>query len=147
MDPAMVNVDAVRLNDVPSIGAFASARALAWVVDTTFHRGIKHDTLAAVSKVRSIEDNAMFGQRQWGLGFQVYTLAGGVSSGAGVTVLVRHSFGGSFLLVCPKLKITMVVAVNKLSLDRAATATIVSMLCNKLGLGDSAVLFAGGMFN
>jgi hypothetical protein len=99
-----------------------------------------------VSEVISIENNAMFGTREWGLGFQIYTLIGSVSSGAGVKVLVHHSFGGNFLLVCPTLKITLVVAVNKLSLDRSATAVIVSMICKKLGLGDSDVLFEGGMF-
>jgi hypothetical protein len=60
MDPAMVNVDAVRTKDVPSIGAFASARGLARVVDTTFHRGIKPKTLKVSWCARSLASGKCF---------------------------------------------------------------------------------------
>ncbi|GBG26407.1 Lateral signaling target protein 2-like [Hondaea fermentalgiana] len=143
LDPCCVNASALRESSVPSFGAFGTARGLASVAASFFHKPASGKLVNRLSHgpLRT-ETSPLYGEMAWSLGLQVF-----IMPDTGIRMLVHHAFGGSMLVLVPELKVCVSVLVNCLTLDRTVTRDILVLVCKELNITVGGVdqLF-GGMF-
>jgi hypothetical protein len=145
-DPGSLNRSWLRDMSVPGFNMFGSARTVCRIFDKTFCSSettplISPSRVDQIGAVYAAEETGLFGTQSWGLGLQVYQLT--KSKAPPTKVVGHHAFGGSFAFSVPAQKVSCVVLVNELSLDRSVARQTIELVCKKLDLGNSDEMFRG----
>jgi len=113
-DPASANTRAVRAARMPSFNAYGSARALCAAFERLF-AALPRKVLAEMCRVHAREANALLGDVDWGLGWQVVRTASTKR-----VALVHHVTMGGIAVYVPDARKTVVVLASDLTVERVA---------------------------
>lgn len=142
LDPCMFNTKKIRESCIPSANGHFSARALAKFIAAIGTGGkliggrriLTQESALEISKVRAVEEHAVQNDIKWCLGVRRFSIMD--SEGRERNTVWGHSgMGGSIAIYDPENDIAIAITVNKLTLDREFTRTVLNHIVQELGMG------------